>query len=1011
MAGFPPHQQHQHHMQPDEGYSEDPLNPQANSSCLKSRDASPCAHPLSRQASDIPPWLIQHISGLSMENKTGWPFFPPFYLRASTDLLRASPLYLELAMALLNDLPTSVISQIVETQLYPRLYIDFVRYLPAEICLKILGYLDPVSLINVARACRVWYELAMDRKLWQHLYYMEGFKALMDEIHAAEEEMNQTPIPTPSHLEQYRPEEDGHVHKRRAIAKASPPMLPAEEDTNGDEPSDIDMAGSSIFGGGGGSGVSRSRTSEHSEVNGRGRRADKGKGRAMSPPPQQSATTRYRDNMTHKIPVLPGTLQKTTMWWWDANDRRYKIDWKYLYTMRRRLEANWEHGKYTNFQLPHPDYPDEGHRECIYSIQYNPQYLVSGSRDLTIKVWDMKTRRCLRTLKGHRRSVLCLQFDSSPDEDIIVSGSSDSDVIIWRFSTGEIIEVIRHAHQESVLNVKFDKRILVTCSKDKTIKVFNRKPLRQGDLGYPISPVGTTVNVGYNIPPSIEDAPVIAPWTMIGSLTGHSAAVNAVQIHEREIVSASGDRYIKVWDWPTQEVQRTIIGHHKGIACVQYDGRRIVSGSSDNEVKIFDCQTGLEITTLRGHTALVRTVQAGFGDHPYSAEEDLIKAKKVDEAYYKAVEAGEIDENDNQRTRRKTNAGSSKPQDICATGAKLPPGGGGGRFGRIVSGSYDTTIIIWRRDSEGVWRPQHHLRHEQAAEAASRQDDVPPDVPGRIPLHPTMRSSLTAASMPAPIHPHIAAGSSRTASAPPGPVAGTRAPETMDPATLLQYEQMVNGAVQSGPSAFRNLLQTRPEIISLRHMVDRAINRQSDQDLRTQLRHAWTGAHIHNQWNHGRIRSELIRNQENVMAANAPTAAAAAAAAAGGSNGVIGSSTTTATATPTAAAATLMVGAATGQPVIPQVSLPQVLVAPADAITAPAAPAAQQPQLPPMAGGRHHPHIPIAPAEENSPRVFKLQYDARRIICCSQTSFIVGWDFCNGDKELEEATRFFDTVR
>ena len=898
-------------------------------------------------------------------------------------------------MALLDGLPTSVISQIVETQLYPRLYIDFVRYLPAEICLKILGYLDPISLINVARACRVWYELAMDRKLWQHLYYMEGFKALVDEIHAAEEKLNQTPIPTPIHLEQYRPEEDGHVHKRRAIAKASPPLLPADEDTKmslGDEPSDVDMAGSSIFGGGS-SAVSRSRTSEHSEFNGRGKRSDKGKGRAMSPPPQPSATTRYRDNMTHKIPILPGTLQKTTMWWWDANDRRYKIDWKYLYTMRRRLEANWEHGRYTNFQLPHPDYPDEGHRECIYSIQYNPQYLVSGSRDLTIKVWDMKTRRCLRTLKGHRRSVLCLQFDSSPDEDIIVSGSSDSDVIIWRFSTGEIIEVLKHAHQESVLNVKFDKRILVTCSKDKTIKVFNRRPLRHGDLGYPITDqVGTVVNVGYEIPPSIEDAPVIAPWTQIGQLIGHSAAVNAVQIHEREIVSASGDRYIKVWDWPTLEVKRTIIGHHKGIACVQYDGRRIVSGSSDNEVKIFDCQTGLEVTTLKGHTALVRTVQAGFGDHPYSAEEDLIRARKVDEAYYKALEAGEIDENDNQRVRRKTNAGSSKPQDICATGATLPPGGGGGKFGRIVSGSYDTTIIIWRRDSDGVWKPQHHLRHEHAAEAASRRDDRPPDVPGRrIP-----RLGSTAAPMPPPTHRHTGAGSSRTASAPPGPVAGIRAPETLDPAALLELERLVHDAVQTGPTTFRNLLHTRPEIISLRFMVEGEIAHQADPEIRTELRRAWTGAHIQHQWNHQRTRSELARNQESAASANAA-----------GNNGVIATSM----ATTAAAAAALVAGAAAGQPAVPQVSLPQIqVVAPPDAITAaPAAP--QQPQLPPMAGGRHHPHIPAAPAEENAPRVFKLQYDARRIICCSQTSFIVGWDFCNGDKELEEASRFFDTVQ
>jgi F-box and WD-40 domain protein 1/11 len=61
--------------------------------------------------------------------------------------------------------------------------------------------------------------------------------------------------------------------------------------------------------------------------------------------------------------------------------------------------------------------------------------------------------------------------------------------------------------------------------------------------------------------------------------------------------------------------------------------------------------------------------------------------------------------------------------------------------------------------------------------------------------------------------------------------------------------------------------------------------------------------------------------------------------------------------------------------------------------------------LPP---GHHHPHIAAA---ENSPaRVFKLQFDARKIICCSQAPVIVGWDFCNKDPELEEAVRFFATV-
>jgi F-box and WD-40 domain protein 1/11 len=38
---------------------------------------------------------------------------------------------------------------------------------------------------------------------------------------------------------------------------------------------------------------------------------------------------------------------------------------------------------------------------------------------------------------------------------------------------------------------------------------------------------------------------------------------------------------------------------------------------------------------------------------------------------------------------------------------------------------------------------------------------------------------------------------------------------------------------------------------------------------------------------------------------------------------------------------------------------------------------------------------------ESSNRVFKLQFDARRVVCCSQNKVIVGWDFANGDAELK----------
>lgn len=1025
--------------QPDEGYSEDPLTAlslaasSANSLTKTREGGGLAALAASRGGNDFPQWMLDHLSELPISRKT------------------------ELVMALLNELPTRVVSQIVN-QLSPRLYIDFVSYLPPEVCLKILGYLDPVSLINVAQCCRAWYDLALDRKLWEQLYYLEGWKVLPDEMARAEAEMNGRFAGSDrSGVRRTSSEEDGNSVKKRAISHS--PKLDADIDM---EMADVEssipresssdsrvsgMSGHSIFGGyqtPGGQGIVSGSKSKM---------ADKGKGKELAPCPSSSAPSSIS---AARLSGPRPRIEKSTLWVWDTGSKRYRLNWKYLYSMRRRLEANWERGKYTNFQFPHPDHPEEGHGECVYTIQYNSQYLVSGSRDRTIKIWDMKTKRCLRTLRKHQGSVLCLQFDSDPEEDIIVSGSSDSDVIIWKFSTGQEVQILKHAHRESVLNVRFDKRVLVTCSKDKTIKVFNRRPLRYGDLGYqPVDPVGRLVKDPANsIPMSPEDYPVIPPWTMIGVLEGHNAAVNAVQVHGREVVSASGDRHIKIWDWPKQTCVRTILAHNKGIACVQYDGRRIVSGSSDNEVKVFDRQSGVEVASLRSHTNLVRTVHAGFGDLPYSVEDDLREARRVDEEYWKAFEQGLLDDSQRSRQgRRQGNAGSRRPQDIRAIGASLPPGGGGGKYGRIVSGSYDASIIVWRRDKEGVWKDQHHFKQEDAALNALRQHWA----------RQAMLQQQQQAYQAAQQQQQQQAGGQRRGAAPPSttplapggtpslaidatlPPTGTIASQSNQPghnstptasfvghSPLQPIYQIIDNAVQNGPQALLEAIATHPAILQQRTYVNSAIDRLPDPVSRSQLRQAYSGAIIRAQFQHVQQNREELQTQTEGTPAPASTSAAGPGSSQSADIPVAVAASSTHPGspamypyhnlTPAQIAAAEAHQAHSFFPDRRFIPPPPPALAPVNlagpnplASHAAIAPAALvSPHVAAAPALQHHPHIAQPPLEMpdtgNPARVFKLQYDARRIICCSQRSVIVGWDFCNGDPELEEASRFFGPI-
>ncbi|KAJ6084074.1 hypothetical protein N7486_010874 [Penicillium sp. IBT 16267x] len=790
----------------------------------------------------------------------------------------------ELAYSLLRSLSTSALSEVVE-RVHPLLHMDPVVKLPPELTFQIFSYLDPHTLLNLTLASRSWRNRILDSGLWRVLYINEGWRANSRAIHNFEQEHSE---PISPQIRKSRPrhsESDlGEPKQKKRVPQSwlTSRVIAGSDavETNGHLPAEADSEG------------------DHHMADANG-----------SVPLPADEIDLVQPTSFPQIPSMLQPPLKSSILIRCPNGTA-KINWVHLYKQRRRLEENWHQGRFKNFQLPHPSHPEEAHRECVYAIQFQGKWLVSGSRDRTVRVWDLETKRLWhRPLVGHAKSVLCLQFDPSPDEDIIISGSSDRSVIAWKFSTGQKIHQIPSAHADSVLNLKFDRRYLVTCSKDRTVKVWNRRELSVTDENYPrVCKGGGASYPSYIIDlnemaPSLLEASLangrikpLEPYSLLMIVEGHGAAVNAMQLQGDEIITASGDRMIKVWNVRNGACLKTLMGHEKGIACVQSDGRRIISGSNDNTVRIYDHVSGAQVACLKGHENLVRTVQAGFGDPPGAEETLRREALEVENAFWRAQQDGDgvdMAPRDLRRAGYTSNtAGSRDPRDISAIGAKIPPNGGGSSWGRIVSGSYDEHIFIWHKNRDGTWSRKHELRQADAAANATRAT-----------LTPAARAAVSAQAQQ------------------------LQAAQTL---MALPTAQTPGPAQAPPPAPTQSTVTSIPEI-------------------------------------------------EDISAAPPLTNP-------------------------------FPVGPAQQDDAAPQPQSPvQTNTSPQPETPQPNPQAIQQ--LMAHHHHHHHPH-PHRPLQPNPPtsRVFKVQFDAHKIICASVDPRIVGWDFSNDDEEIVEACQFFESL-
>jgi guanine nucleotide-binding protein subunit beta-2-like 1 protein len=118
-----------------------------------------------------------------------------------------------------------------------------------------------------------------------------------------------------------------------------------------------------------------------------------------------------------------------------------------------------------------------GHSHFVSDIDLSQdsRFCLSSSWDGTIRLWNLKTASTRKTLIGHSKDVLSVAF--SPDNRQIASGSIDKSVKIWNIHGVCKFTVDQNPHTDWVSCVRYfhdvKTPIVVSASWDKTIKVWD----------------------------------------------------------------------------------------------------------------------------------------------------------------------------------------------------------------------------------------------------------------------------------------------------------------------------------------------------------------------------------------------------------------------------------------------------------------------------------------------------------------------------------------------------------
>ncbi|XP_051026298.1 p21-activated protein kinase-interacting protein 1 [Acomys russatus] len=218
---------------------------------------------------------------------------------------------------------------------------------------------------------------------------------------------------------------------------------------------------------------------------------------------------------------------------------------------------------------PVADFTHHAHTASLSAVAANSRFVVTGSKDETIHIYDMKKKIEHGALVHHSGTVTCLKFYGSRH---LLSGAEDGLICVWDAKKWECLKSIKaHKGHVTFLSIHPSGKLALSVGTDKTLRTWNLVEGRSAFIK------------------NIKQNAHIVEWSPSGDKYV-VVVLNKVDVYQLDTASVSGT-----------------ITNGKRISSVTFLSDSVIAVAGDEEVvRFFDCDSLVCLCEFKAHENRVK---------------------------------------------------------------------------------------------------------------------------------------------------------------------------------------------------------------------------------------------------------------------------------------------------------------------------------------------------------------------------------------------------------------------